>query len=397
MYKRLRKGALLSALCILLITVLAGCNIIQKKEAQKEVQSEDALADVDTKLKLLEEYIEQVYLHDVDADKLKEGIYKGFVAGLDDPYSAYYTVEETKLMNESNSGQYSGIGALLNQNRETGAISVVRVYADSPAEEAGLRAGDIFLKVGDRELTSEDDLSEVVTHIKGEEGTEVTLTMYRTSEEKEFEVTATRRKLEVETVTAEMKADNIGYLVLSEFDQVSYDQFKQGVEDLESQGMTSLIVDLRGNPGGSLQIVADILDRMLPEGLTVYMEDRDGKKTEFTSDKETEFTKPLVVLVDGNSASASEIFAGAIQDYGQGTIMGTKTYGKGVVQEIFPLKDGSSLKLTIAEYFTPKGRSVEKEGITPDVEVKYEYNEANPDQDNQLEAAIAFLQNEQNK
>ncbi|MGF7010810.1 carboxyl-terminal processing protease [Lachnospiraceae bacterium PF1-21] len=397
MYKRLRKGALLSALCILLITVLAGCSILQKKDVLKEAQTEEALADVDTKLNLLEEYIEQVYLHDVDADKLKEGIYKGFIAGLDDPYSAYYTVEETKLMNESNSGQYSGIGALLNQNRETGAISVVRVYADSPAEEAGLRAGDIFLKVGDRELTSEDDLSEVVTHIKGEEGTEVTLTMYRTSEEKEFEVTATRRKLEVETVTAEMKADNIGYLVLSEFDQVSYDQFKQGVEDLESQGMTSLIVDLRGNPGGSLQIVADILDRMLPEGLTVYMEDRDGKKTEFTSDKETEFTKPLVVLVDGNSASASEIFAGAIQDYGQGTIMGTKTYGKGVVQEIFPLKDGSSLKLTIAEYFTPKGRSVEKEGITPDVEVKYEYNEANPDQDNQLDAAIAFLQNEQNK
>ncbi|MCP1110711.1 carboxyl-terminal processing protease [Lachnospiraceae bacterium PM6-15] len=397
MYKRLRKGALLSALCILLITVLAGCSILQKKDVLKEAQTEEALADVDTKLNLLEEYIEQVYLHDVDADKLKEGIYKGFIAGLDDPYSAYYTVEETKLMNESNSGQYSGIGALLNQNRETGAISVVRVYADSPAEEAGLRAGDIFLKVGDRELTSEDDLSEVVTHIKGEEGTEVTLTMYRTSEEKEFEVTATRRKLEVETVTAEMKADNIGYLVLSEFDQVSYDQFKQGVEDLESQGMTSLIVDLRGNPGGSLQIVADILDRMLPEGLTVYMEDRDGKKTEFTSDKETEFTKPLVVLVDGNSASASEIFAGAIQDYGQGTIMGTKTYGKGVVQEIFPLKDGSSLKLTIAEYFTPKGRSVEKEGITPDVEVKYEYNEANPDQDNQLDEAIAFLQNEQNK
>lgn len=397
MYKRLRKGALLSALCILLITVLAGCSILQKKDVLKEAQTEEALADVDTKLNLLEEYIEQVYLHDVDADKLKEGIYKGFIAGLDDPYSAYYTVEETKLMNESNSGQYSGIGALLNQNWETGAISVVRVYADSPAEEAGLRAGDIFLKVGDRELTSEDDLSEVVTHIKGEEGTEVTLTMYRTSEEKEFEVTATRRKLEVETVTAEMKADNIGYLVLSEFDQVSYDQFKQGVEDLESQGMTSLIVDLRGNPGGSLQIVADILDRMLPEGLTVYMEDRDGKKTEFTSDKETEFTKPLVVLVDGNSASASEIFAGAIQDYGQGTIMGTKTYGKGVVQEIFPLKDGSSLKLTIAEYFTPKGRSVEKEGITPDVEVKYEYNEANPDQDNQLDAAIAFLQNEQNK
>ncbi len=392
MHKKLRKGALLSALCILLTVAMIGCG-----QGQSTGQvSEASLEDVDTKLDLLEEYIDQVYLNDVDEEQLKEGIYKGFIAGLDDPYSAYYTVEETEQMTESNSGEYSGIGALLNQNRETGAITVVRVYEDSPAEEVGLRAGDIFLKVGDRELTSEDDLSEVVTQIKGEEGTEVTLTLYRTSEEKEFEVTATRRKLEVETVTYEMKDDQVGYLALSEFDQVSFTQFQQGIEALESQGMKSLVVDLRGNPGGSLQIVADILDYMLPEGLTVYMEDRDGKKTEFTSEAETEFTKPLVVLVDGNSASASEIFAGAIQDYGQGTIMGTTTYGKGVVQEIFPLKDGSSLKLTIAEYFTPKGRSVEKLGITPDEEVAYEYNEADPSQDNQLEEAIQFLQNQQN-
>ena len=174
----------------------------------------------------------------------------------------------------------------------------------------------------------------------------------------------------------------------SEFDTVTYDQYEEALDDLEKQGMTGLVVDLRNNPGGSLSTVCDMLDLMLPKGLIVYTEDKDGKKTEMKSDEEHQFTKPLAVLVNGNSASASEIYSGAIQDYGIGKIVGTQTYGKGVVQQIFDLDDGTAVKLTIAEYFTPKGRSINGKGITPDVKIKYQSDEENPDADNQLEKAV---------
>lgn len=169
------------------------------------------------------------------------------------------------------------------------------------------------------------------------------------------------------------------------------EQYKTALEDLEANGQQSLIVDLRSNPGGNLVTVCDILDLMLPEGTIVYTEDKNGEKNEFTSDEENQFTKPLVVMMNGYSASASEIFAGAVQDYGTGQIVGTQSYGKGVVQQIFDLKDGTSLKLTIAEYFTPNGRNINGEGITPDVEVEYEYDEANPEADNQLDKAIEVV------
>ena len=191
-----------------------------------------------------------------------------------------------------------------------------------------------------------------------------------------------------------MLEDNLGYIAVSEFDSVTYDQYQQALEDLQNQGMQGLIVDLRNNPGGNLSTVCDMLDLMLPEGLIVYTEDKDGNRQEMTSDDEHQFNLPMTVLMNGNSASASEIYAGAIQDYGLGKIVGTQSYGKGVVQQIFDLKDGTCVKLTIAEYFTPNGRNINGEGITPDVEVEYEKDENNPDADNQLEKAMEILKSE---
>ena len=293
----------------------------------------------------------------------------------------------TKELYESTGGEYSGIGAVMSQNTETGVITLVQIYKDSPAEKAGLKENDILYKVEGKEVTGKD-LSKVVSKVKGEKGTTVELTVLRGEDAKEVTVTATRDTVQAQTIEYKMMDDKIGYIRVSEFDTVTYDQYKEALDDLEKQGMTGLVVDLRNNPGGSLSTVCDMLDLMLPKGLIVYTEDKNGKKTEMKSDEEHQFTKPLAVLVNGNSASASEIYSGAIQDYGIGKIVGTQTYGKGVVQQIFDLDDGTAVKLTIAEYFTPKGRSINGKGITPDVKVEYENNEENPDADNQLDKAV---------
>lgn len=188
-----------------------------------------------------------------------------------------------------------------------------------------------------------------------------------------------------------MKKGKIGYMRITEFDDVTTKQFEQALEELQAQGMKGLTVDLRSNPGGSLKTVCEILDRILPKGTIVYTEDKNGKRETYTSDDKRQLRIPMTVLVDGRSASASEIFAGAVQDYGAATLVGTKTYGKGVVQQIFDLRDGTALKLTISEYFTPKGRSINGKGIAPDVEVKYEPDEKNPEADNQLDKALEIL------
>lgn len=385
--KSFLRGALCSALAILLSAGLMSCGL---RAYGTSLGRESVSKDAERKISGLRELIDAKYLGDVDDSELEEGIYKGLVSGLEDPYSVYYDEEETKSMMESNEGEYCGIGAVLTRNMDTGIITLVQIYDDSPAMEAGLEAGDILYKVEDKEVTGED-LTEVVSHIKGEKGTEVQLTVLRGDDNKEVTVTAVRNTVQVQTVKHEMKNDGIGYLAVSEFDLVTYEQYKEALADLENQGMKGLVVDLRNNPGGNLETVCDILDLMLPEGLIVYTEDKEGNRDEKKSDEENQFGLPMVVLMNGNSASASEIYAGAIQDYGTGKIVGTQSYGKGVVQQIFMLKDGTSVKLTIAEYFTPKGRNINGKGISPDVEVEYERNEENPDADNQLDKAMEVL------
>ena len=372
------RGAFCGALAILLVAGLVSCGLLESRI--KTPGKEAVSSGTEKKLDILKSLIDEAYLGDVDEKQLEQGIYEGYVSGLDDPYSAYYDEEETKAFMEATEGEYDGIGAVLTQSRDTGVITLTHVYEDSPAMKAGLKDNDILYKVEELEVTGVD-LNEVVSHIRGEGGTDVT-------------VTAVRDKIEVQTVEAKMLEDGIGYLSVSEFDSVTYSQYIKGLDQLAGKDMKGLIVDLRGNPGGNLNTVCDMLDVMLPRGLIVYMQDKNGRKEEMTSDDENQFTLPMAVLVNGNSASASEIYAGAIQDYGLGKIIGTQTYGKGVVQKIFDLKDGTCVKLTIAEYYTPKGRNINGKGITPDVEVPYEYDEKHPEADNQLERAVEELKKE---
>lgn len=383
------KGALCGALVMLLAVSFVSCRPGFPGSGQAKAVS----SETESKLKEMEALIEDEYFGEVEEDSLQTGIYAGYVAGLGDPYSVYYDEEATRALRESTSGEYDGIGAIMSLASDTGIITIAQVYKGSPAEEAGLKDGDVLHKVDGQEVAGRD-LADVVGDIKGKRGTEVDLTVLRGDDAREITVTATRDTVEYPTVESEMLADQIGYIRVLEFDSVTYDQYMNAFEELTAQGMQRLIVDLRGNPGGGLQTVCDILDEILPEGLIVQTEDKNGSRREIESDGERQIDMPLVVLVNESSASASEIFAGAVQDYGIGKIVGATTYGKGVVQEIFELKDGTCVKLTVSEYFTPKGRSINKTGIEPDVEVEYEADESDPEADNQLDAAVEAVKKE---
>ena len=349
--------------------------------------------EVSKKLNKLNALIDKYYLYEdeIDTDQLAEGIYSGYTSALGDKYTVYYDEDETKALMESTSGTFSGVGATLTKDADTGYATIVNVYEDSPAEKAGLKAGDILEKIDDHEV-GDEQLDTVVSWIKGEKGTDVKITVLRDGEE--LELTATRDTIEVKTVSYEMKENQIGYIRVSEFDTVTYDQFKEALDDLEKQGMQGLIVDLRNNPGGSLDTVTNMLRLLLPEGTIVSTKDKNGKTDEITCDGTHEFKNPMAVLVNQYSASASEIFSGAVQDYGTAKIVGVTTYGKGVVQQLMDLGDGTCLKVTIAEYYTPNGRSINGKGVEPDVEVEYQYDEENPKADNQLDQALSTVQGE---
>ena len=387
--KRFWQGALCGALAVLLGLGLVSCAGRLPFPGGEEAVSQETKE----KLSGIQALIEKEYIGEVDEDALQTGICQGYVGALGDPYSAYYDEEQTSALMETTQGEYGGIGVVLTQNLDTGVTTASSVYEDSPAMKAGMKDGDIIYQVEGRDVSGMD-LEEISGNIKGEKGTTVEITVLRGEDREEVTLTITRDTIQAETVKTRMLEDEIGYLAISEFDSVTLEQYKEGLEELKAQGMEGLIVDLRGNPGGNLDTVCEILDLMLPEGLIVYTEDKDGNRQEFTSDEAQEVQVPLAVLVDGNSASASEIYAGAIQDYGIGQIVGTKTYGKGVVQTIYALKDGPSLKLTVAEYFTPNGRNIDGEGITPDVEVAYQRDENDPEADNQLDRAVEALQDE---
>lgn len=346
--------------------------------------------DVQDKLDKINAVISKYYLYEdeIDTEDLVEGIYAGYTASLGDPYTVYYDEESTREFMKSISGEFGGIGATVSKKADEDEILISEVYEESPAEQAGLKAGDVLIQA-DGHAVSGQDLDTVVSWISGEPGTDVELRISRAGEE--MDVTVTRDVIETKTVEYEMKEDSIGYIRVEEFDKVTYDQFKAALDDLEGQGMNSLIIDLRGNPGGQLTTVTDMLKLFLPEGVIVSTKDKYGNTDEITCDGDHEFKKPLAVLVDGRSASASEIFSAAIQDYGVGTIVGTQTYGKGVVQQTLDLGDGTCMKITISEYYTPSGRSINGTGVTPDVEVEYEYDENDPEKDDQLEKVIEVV------
>lgn len=348
-------------------------------------------ADTTRKMMAIEDVIHKFYLEEADTETLENGIYSGMIASLGDPYSTYYSVEELEEMEQDVEGIYYGIGAYVGIDTATQLPVISGVIEGTPAQEAELRDGDLIYMV-DETLTQGMDTSDVVALIKGEENTTVHLTLIREGEDDYVEIDVTRRKVESPTVNHEMLENNIAYIQITEFDQVTIDQFTEALAVCKGSGMEGLILDLRSNPGGSLTAVCEIARKILPKGLIVYTEDKYGEREELTCDGENELQVPMVVLINDYSASASEILAGAIQDYEKGILMGTQTYGKGIVQRIISLSDGSAVKLTISNYFTPKGRNIHKVGVEPDVVVEFDgdayYNEGF---DNQLEEAKTYM------
>ena len=366
-------------------------------QAVHQKMSSSVLADSATveKVEYLEKLIDQEYLGDIDKSDRAEGIYACLLYGLGDVYSRYYTAEEYAQETASTDGSYVGIGVSIQKNKN-GGVQIAECYEGGSGKKAGLISGDVITAIDDTDVT-DMELSKVVHLIRQNEGRNIVLTVQRENEESPLSITVEVTNVELPAVFSEMLDEETGYIQITQFTGVAPQQYKEAFADLKEQGMEKLIVDLRDNPGGLLTSVCDILREILPKGRIVYTEDKYGNREEETCDGEKELDMPLAVLVNESSASASEIFAGAVQDYGIGKIVGTTTYGKGVVQELRPLNDGSAVKFTISDYYTPNGNSINKVGIKPDIEVKLAAELLNKtdithEEDNQLQEARNVLE-----
>lgn len=357
------------------------------QNAQSEYEVEDVTDSlVQEKLTVLEDTISEYFWKDVDKQVMVDGIYKGMLDSLGDPYSVYYTHEELLELQEQTQGIYYGIGAYISQDKETGYVQISKIIKNTPAEESDLMQGDYIYAINGESMYDKDS-SYVVSKIKGEEGTKVTITVIREGESDTIDIEVERRQIESPTVEYQMFENGMAYIQITEFDLVTTEQFENAYNQANADGMKGLIIDLRSNPGGSLSTVCDIARMILPKGLIVYTEDKYGQREEYTCDGRNEIDVPLIVLTDGYSASASEILAGAVKDYGIGTLMGTTTYGKGIVQKVINMIDGSAIKLTVSTYYTPNGNNIHEIGVEPDIEVKFDAEQYVNGVDNQLEAA----------
>ena len=369
--------------------------LITNKESADD--GEGAVLDADTvsKINELTAYTKLYYYDDIENEKLQDGLYTGLIDGLGDKYSVYYNEEDYQALQISTTGQYYGIGAGLSQDKDTMVVTVNKVYEGTPSESAGLLKDDVIVSVDGTEAASME-LSELVKLIRGEKGTTVHLAIYRPATEENLSFDVERQDITLPSVSHKMFEDGIGYVHIDSFETETATQFEEAVKDLEDQGMKALIIDVRYNPGGMVTAVVQILDDILPEGTVVYTEDKNGNRQDYTSSGDTYLDYPIAVLINGESASASEILAGAVKDYQYGTLIGTTTFGKGIVQTIFPLEDGDAVKLTTAKYFTPNGNYIHGVGIEPDIELEYEYLDKDATSydeayDNQIQKAIEVL------
>lgn len=350
------------------------------------------------KINELSAYAKIYYYNDMDLEDIQDSMYEGLINGLGDKYSVYYNEEDYKELQLSTTGQYYGIGAGLTQDLDTMVVSITKVYKGTPSEAAGLKNDDIIITVDGVDGTSME-VSELVKLIRGEAGTTVHLEVYRPGTDEYLDFDVERADITLPSVDYELMENGIGYILIDSFETETAHQFEAAVEEMTAQGMQALIIDVRYNPGGMINSVVDIADAILPEGLVVYIEDKVGNRQEFTSDGDSYMELPIAVLINEDSASASEILAGAIKDYEYGTLIGTTTFGKGIVQTIFPLPDGDAVKLTTAKYFTPNGNYIHEVGIEPDIELEYEYLdpegvEYERQYDNQILKAIEVLSQE---
>ena len=351
----------------------------------------DAENKYDEKIDQIQSYLDAYYMGEYTTDDVETSIAKGMLGGIGDKYAQYYSQSEFKELLEEIQGNYSGIGVSVALNDE-GRVEVFNVFKGTPAEEAGILPGDMIIKAaGEENITDVDTL---VSLVRGEEGTSVDITILRGEEE--IDLTVERKSIEIPSIEYEMLKDNIGYIAISEFEVSTVSQFNAALDALTEQGMTSLIIDLRNNPGGDYDSVVAMADRVLPEGVIISTKDKNGNVKSENSDEAHKLTIPCVALVNENSASAAELFTGALQDYGVAEVVGTVTYGKGVVQSIFSLPDGSGMKFTTETYYTPKGRDINGVGIIPDYEVElpedvYDDGVLEEEEDKQLQKAIELL------
>lgn len=418
-------GALLTALAGLVIVGMSlGIFLIGKAaidgngQTAESAQTENQQGNLDlnriaSKIQTIQTVIDKYYLFDENMTDVEDWIYKGMLNGLGDPYTVYYTADEYNKLREDTSGEYCGIGVMVSQSADTGIINITKVFEGTPGAQAGILPGDILYKVGDKEVTGMDLELVVKDHIKGEKGTPVTITVLRKETGKYIDMTMERNQITVPTVEYTMLPDKVGYISVSQFDEVTTDQFKSAIDDLEKQGMKKMVVDLRNNPGGIVDSVVSMLDYILPDDLQVkgdpklvrkkkdktllvYMADKNGKGEQYYAKDGHQVDVPMAVLVNGQSASASEVFSGALKDYGKAKLVGTKTFGKGIVQTLFPLDKGTAVKMTIAHYYTPNGFDLHKKGLEPDVHVELKEElktkiKIEHEEDNQLLEAIKAL------
>jgi len=398
-----KKKIVLTALITAVVTAFISVNLTSfvKDRIAIYLPSKDENKAFSNKMTAVEHMLSSNYLYDFDKTKLRDDAIKAYVDGLDEPYTHYYTQSEFSSYIDNIQDGYVGIGVIVGVNDDN-QIEVVAPFEDSPAYNAGIQPSDIIKAIDGVEYSG-DKLSEAVGNIKnGEIGTTVDIKILRGEEE--LDITVTRDDIATDSVDGEMLNDNIGYIRVTGFNTTSdngekstFSEFKDKITELQSSGMSKMIIDLRDNPGGVLDEACNMADMILPEGIITYTETKSGKRTDYNSDAES-LDIPIVILINENSASASEVFTGALKDYGKATVVGKKSYGKGIVQSVLPFYDGSGMSLTVAKYYTPNGTCIHGIGIEPDVEVDMpdEYKDmyasmVEHDKDTQLQKAIEII------
>ncbi len=378
---------------IFLKPIIEQAAYIQTDELSYE-NGNEFMDSVMSKVGVMQAFLEKEYYYEMDYEAAANAMYKGFMAYVGDEYGYYYNEADFETLTQESTGTYCGIGATVMQDPDTGYVKIVKPFKNGPAFEAGIRTNDYITEIAGEDVTTMD-LDGAVKIMKGEEGTIVKVKVLRDGKEMTFDIE--RRVIEIETVEHEMLEDKIGYIAVSSFEGKTAEHFAKAVDDLMSQNAKGIVVDLRDNGGGLLTAVCDMLDYLLPEGVLVYTEDKDGSKVYERSD-EMSVDIPMVVLINGNSASASEVFTGAMQDYDAATIVGETSFGKGIVQTVRSLGDGTAIKYTTSAYFTPDGRNIHGTGIEPDIEVSlpddeeaYEDGVLKREYDTQLQKAIEVL------
>lgn len=352
---------------------------------------------IDKKIEVIEKTLEKYYVGDLDKTAMEEGIYKGLVSSVGDPYTTYYTKEEFDSLMEKTSGVYAGIGVQMMIDQTDNSILVTDVFEGSPAAKAGMLPKDKIVGAEGQALTG-DDFNDAPKIIKGKPGTKVTVTVFRPSTNETLDLEMKRENVIYPSVSHKMLEGNINYIKISSFEELTYEQFKEALDAGNKANAQGLIIDVRDNPGGLLDVTVEIVDELIPKGVIVSTKDKEGKVKEMSSDDEY-LDIPIVVLVNERSASASEVLSGALKDHNRAILVGNRTFGKGIVQTIMPLTDGSAIKVTTSQYFTPSGVCIQGEGIEPDynvdlapelmIKAKLEYNE-----DLQLQKAVEVLKDQ---